>query len=191
MNMKRIFEAVFVEQCAPTLAGVKPSNLFCLQSFNGEEAFKAVSEWDRELRLYGLSVCIIKQYRKTSSFLIYTYRMAWVNSILSEQANRDFLERSGYMVSDGFGDILRQFSDRACLEQQFPHEIGIFLGYPLCDVVGFIENKGQGFTCRGYWKSYGDPATAQKCYEQYRRCFSIYKRMFENGTPITRLIVAL
>ncbi|MPN35997.1 hypothetical protein SDC9_183502 [bioreactor metagenome] len=77
------------------------------------------------------------------------------------------------------------------MERQFPHEIGLFLGYPLHDVVGFIENKGRNFTCSGYWKSYGDPETAQKCYERYRRCVSTYKRRFENGAPISRLVVAV
>ena len=94
-----------------------------------------------ELHTYGLSACLLKQCRKTGSFLIYTYRMKWISRILSEQADRDFLERSGYEVSNGFTGILRQLSERLCLERQFPHEIGLFLGYPLGDVVGFIENK--------------------------------------------------
>ena len=37
----------------------------------------------------------------------------------------------------------------------FPHEIGVFLGYPLEDVVGFIRHRGKCFTCCGCWKSYG------------------------------------
>ncbi len=188
--MKQSFEAVFVEQCAPTLAGVKPSNLFRFQSSDSDTVKNAVSERDQGMRTYGLSVCLLKQCCKTGSFLIYTYRMEWIDRILSEPDNLDFLKRSGYTVSNGFTGILRQFAERFYLERQFPHEIGLFLGYPLCDVVGFIENKGQNFTCRGYWKSYGDPDIAQKCYERYRKCTSIYKRLFEKGTPISRLIVA-
>ncbi|QNK40644.1 DUF3793 family protein [Caproicibacter fermentans] len=153
--MRRSFESVFVEQCAPTLAGVKPSNLFSFQSFDEDIVKKAVSGQDLELHAYGLSVCLLKQC-KTGFFLIYTYRMEWINRILSEQANRDFLERSGYAISNGFTGILRQLSNRFRLERQFPHEIGLFLGYPLHDVVGFIENNGRNFTCSGYWKSYED-----------------------------------
>ncbi len=188
--MERSFEAVLVEQCAPTLAGVKPSNLFSFQSDNGNEVRETVSEWNRKLRPYGLSICILRQHSKASSFLIYIYRIAWLDCIISEQTNRCFLEQSGYILSEDFSMILQQLCDRLRMERQFPHEIGIFLGYPLCDVIGFIENKGMNFTCSGYWKSYSDPKAAQKCYERYRRCFSIYKRMFENGAPISRLIVA-
>ena len=36
----------------------------------------------------------------------------------------------------------------------FPHEIGLLLGYPPEDVSGFIENGGKNFLCSGYWKVY-------------------------------------
>lgn len=190
MRSERSFEAVLVQQCAPTLAGVKPANLFRFQSSAGGAIEQTAMEWDKKLNPYGISVCVVKQCRKTGSFLIYAYRRAWIDRILSGQRSQDFLESLGYTVSGGFDSILRQLSDRFCLEQQFPHEIGLFLGYPLEDVVGFIENQGKNFTCMGYWKSYGDPATAQKYCERYRKCTSIYSKMFNNGIPITRLIVA-
>ena len=37
---------------------------------------------------------------------------------------------------------------------EFPHEIGVFLGYPAQDVRGFME--GRKATCRGAWHAYGD-----------------------------------
>lgn len=36
--------------------------------------------------------------------------------------------------------------------KNFPHEIGIFLGYPLDDVIGFIEHKP--YYLVGDWKVY-------------------------------------
>ena len=189
MRPKRSFEAVLVEQCAPTLAGMKPANLFRFHSSAGSAIEQTVMEWNQKLCPYGISVCIVKQCCKTGSFLIYAYRRAWIDRILSEQCSRDFLISLGYRVDGGFGSILRQLSERFRLER-FPHEIGLFLGYPLEDVIGFIENRGRNSMCSGYWKSYGDPVTAQKCYKRYRKCASIYSKMFENGTPIMRLIVA-
>ena len=58
-------------------------------------------------------------------------------------------EDAGVPDCDG---MLRQLSRRLCCEADFPHEIGVFLGYPLTDVVGFIENQGRNFTCCGCWK---------------------------------------
>ena len=185
------FEAALVEQCAPTLAGLKPANLFLYQPSGDREAvYDAAANWTRELAPYGVTVCILKECRSQPSFLIYVYRKAWLGRILSERMTLSFLRMWGYRTSGGCDELLRQLSERLCLEQEFPHEIGIFLGYPLFDVVSFIENDGRNYAFCGYWKAYFDPASAQKRSDQYRKCTSIYKQMFKNGTPILRLIVA-
>ena len=72
----------------------------------------------------------------------------------------------------------------------FPHEIGVFLGYPLEDVVGFIRHRGKCFTCCGCWKSYGDPAAARQHFDQLAKCTAVYLRLFHSGTPILKLAVA-
>ncbi|WP_255396957.1 DUF3793 family protein [Geobacter sp. DSM 9736] len=41
--------------------------------------------------------------------------------------------------------------------KSFPHEIGIFLGYSLKDVIGFMGWAPLPFTCQGPWKIFGDP----------------------------------
>ena len=80
--------------------------------------------------------------------------------------------------------------DRKYWEGDFPHEIGVFLGYPLADVIGFIQNRGKNFTACGYWKVYTDPTAAQAEFARYKKCERIYARCYYNGTPIRRLTVA-
>ena len=41
-------------------------------------------------------------------------------------------------------------------EQLFPHEIGVFLGYPPEDVKAFIKQNGKGAVLCGYWKVYSN-----------------------------------
>ena len=96
----------------------------------------------------------------------------------------------GYGADQSCQELLRQLSRRLCLEREFPHEIGVFLGYPLEDVVGFIRNRGRNYTCCGYWKAYGDPEAAQKRFDQYRRCTAACCEQFRKGTAITQLIAA-
>ena len=79
---------------------------------------------------------------------------------------------------------------RLCLEEEFPHEIGVFLGYPLDDVKGFIRHKGRDYTFCGCWKCYGDPQAARRRFERYHRCTAVLRRRYAEGTPITQLIVA-
>lgn len=37
-------------------------------------------------------------------------------------------------------------------EEDFPHEIGLFLGYPSEDVSGFIKHGAKNSKCVGTWK---------------------------------------
>ena len=188
--MERSFEAVLVEQCATTLAGVKPASLFRYQGADKQQSREAAARWAKELAPYGITVRVLKYCPQTGACLIYLYRAGWLRSILSEPSNRAFLARQGYQTDQDCPGLLRQLSRRLCLEREFPHEIGVFLGYPLEDVVGFIENRGRNYTCCGYWKCYGDPAAAQKCFERYRICTRIYKKRYASGTPIVQLVAA-
>ena len=187
--MKRVFESVFVEQCAPTLAGVKPASLFRF----GAESIDTIRDhtvtWDNILRPLGLRAVVLKECPAAQAAMIYVYRVGWLKDILSDNKNLDFLKQIGYRNAP-VPNLLQQLSERLCLEREYPHEIGIFLGYPLQDVIGFIENRGWNYSCCGCWKSYSDPEFAQKCFACYHTCTRIYKQMYERGTPIPRLIVA-
>ena len=66
--------------------------------------------------------------------------------------------------------LLEQLSDRLCLEQEFPHEIGIFLGYPLEDVDGFITHQGENCKLCGCWKVYGNVEQARRTFASYEKC---------------------
>lgn len=188
--MERSFEAVLVEQCAPTLAGMKPASLFRYQSADKRQPRQAAVRWARELAPYGITVRILKCCQQTGACLIYLYRDGWLRSILTEPSNRAFLTRQGYQMEEDCRGLLLQLSRRLCLEGSFPHEIGLFLGYPLEDVVGFIKNRGRNYTCSGCWKAYGDPEAARKRFDQYHRCTAICCEKFRQGAAITQLIAA-
>lgn len=187
--MKQNFEKAMVAQCAPTLAGIKPASLFRISGKGLSLIRQSADTWDQRLQPFGIRVLVLKECSRTNACLIYLYREAWLREILTDRDNQQFLHRLGYRTQDITG-ILSQLSQRLCLEQGYPHEIGVFLGYPLSDVIGFIENQGRNYTCCGYWKSYGDPEAAQHCFARYRTCTAIYKWMYGNGTPIIQLIVA-
>jgi hypothetical protein len=76
-------------------------------------------------------------------------------------------------------------------DMKFPHEIGVFLGYPLQDVKGFIENNGRNSKYTGLWKVYGDKAASIRMFEKYRKCFSVYSDLWRSGRrDIFQLTVA-
>lgn len=73
--------------------------------------------------------------------------------------------------------------------KDFPHEIGLFLGYPYEDVKGFIDNKGECSKCIGCWKVYGDVSRAEDTFDRYKRCTSDYVSRFKEGMTLEELAV--
>ena len=74
------------------------------------------------------------------------YREQQVNQYLMDPENQRFLKHCGYS-SFQIQNILYTLKNRYRLykagQADFPHELGLILGYPLCDVIGFIKNNGQ------------------------------------------------
>lgn len=185
----RSFEAVLVRQCAPTLAGIKPGSIFCFKHLSSEALRQKVCRWNEQLAPLGLAVTILLERPDSGSAIVYVYRPSHLKRILSGNAYRKFLSEAGYQGADLDG-LLAQLTHRLQTHPEFPHEIGVFLGYPLRDVIGFIENHGKNFTCCGFWKSYSDPVKIEVCFDCYRRCVQTYVAMFEQGIPIERLAVS-
>lgn len=191
--MEREFETVMLEQCSPVLAGLKPAGLFRYETSDRNDLVRRVSGWNAQLNPKGIKVRVLKGCTRTHRYLVYVYREERMRMVLAQPDVLDFLQMEGYRLTqkaDSFELLLNQLARRLCCDADFPHEIGIFLGYPLQDVVGFIQNRGQNFTCCGCWKAYGDPELARRHFAQLNKCTAVYLRLFRSGTPISRLAVA-
>lgn len=185
--MDQTFEKLLMEQCAPTLAGVKPANLFRARGL--ARSRREVEEWDRKLKRLGLRVMILREYPGADACVVYVFRRRWLERILREAENRNFLLELGYPTARP-ADALGYLNERLGSNGEYPHEIGVFLGYPLADVKGFIEHRGQNYTYCGHWKCYGDPENARRCFDRYQACINAYKRMYAQGVPMLDMVVA-
>ena len=85
---------------------------------------------------------------------------------------------------------LKELKERLHMCEKFPHEIGLFLGYPLGDVKGFIKHRGQNCKCTGCWKVYCDEREARRQFCRFEKCRSIYCRLYREGRALSRLTVA-
>ena len=100
-------------------------------------------------------------------------------------------EAMANVIVEEIKDMLVTLSNHLCLAKEFPHEIGIFLGYPLADVVGFIEHQGHDYVYCGYWKVYGDLRSAVKSFDIYKNCTTYCKDRFEHGDTVLELAVVM
>lgn len=187
---RKKFEQVLVEHCAPTLAGVKTANLFRYVANDFENIWEYTYELSAILKYRGISVEVIKECSYSKTFLIYVYRPAALVKDFSKPGVENFLVSCGYNNCTSIDDYISKLSQRLYESGSFPHEIGIFLSYPLHDVLGFIENKGQKFKCCGCWKVYQNKTVAEKCFQRYKQCAQIYKKLYSKGKTIMELAVA-
>ena len=181
-------EDALIEHCSPTLASLKAAGLFSCQSPCMRQLKAQADALDERLCGKGLSLRVIPG--RSGRSLCYLYRERHLRRILQDEAVARFLEQQGYCRLDPCGAL-----DTLCrrLEpgKDFPHEIGLFLGYPLEDVIAFIENKGQNCLCCGCWKAYSNACDAQRLFEKYRKCTEVYKRLYSAGRPLEKLAVAM
>lgn len=186
-----MFDKFLAAHAAPTLAGVKPASLFAYWEKDASSAYQAVQAHDHMLAPRGIRITVLRRCPRTGRLLVYVYRKNWLHDILHQKDNLLFLQQYGYRRAQGTAGFLEHLAQRMCVYGSFPHEIGVFLGYPLEDVVGFIENNGENYTCRGLWKAYGNPVQAQKKFTCFRKCTELYKRRFAGGSSIIQLTVAV
>lgn len=184
-----LLEETLIAHASPTLAGLKTANLFRMTPEDGFCFGRQFKRWKRALASYGLGLVILQGCWSAKSYLLYLYRDQELRNTLLAPENADFLHSMGYTHLEDPRRCLDLLASRLEGKDDFPHEIGVFLGYPLEDVKGFISNKGQNYTCCGCWKSYGDPTLAQQGFKQFRKCTEIYLHQYRLGVPFTRLIV--
>lgn len=180
-------EEVIIRHCAPTLAGIKTGNMF-VSDFKDTLALRdSLRHWNR--RFSGKGLRLLPLYYRNGRALIYMYRPSRLSRDLKDRMAWQVLRDCGYMDIRPPQCILRLIQ-RFEGAGEFPHEVGLFLGYPPVDVKGFIDNKAQNAKCVGCWKVYGDENVARKQFELYRRCTRIYREQWARGMNIERLTVA-
>ena len=180
-------ERQIVAHCAPTLAGMKTGSLFRCPFESAESLKDEIERLNRLLERRGVTVTALAYW--SGSALIYVYRGRMLEREMDSGETVEFLERLGYTTC-GAEELIGCLRCRLREPGIFPHEIGLFLGYPLGDVVGFIRNKGRNCKSCGLWKVYCDQQSAEKLFEKYRKCTQVYCRRFREGTSLLKLTVA-
>lgn len=133
VKWKKCMQMQMAMHCAPVLAGLKPSNAVTLDYIDSKELIQSLAGSDIKCGLI---------YSGNGKCLWLLYREQQVNQYLMDPENQRFLKHCGYS-SFQIQNILYTLKNRYRLykagQADFPHELGLILGYPLCDVIGFIK----------------------------------------------------
>ncbi|HBG07119.1 MAG: hypothetical protein A2075_14415 [Geobacteraceae bacterium GWC2_58_44] len=160
-----------VLELAEVLQGEKPANLVCLANKRRSCGRNLYLLWKEHgqalLEESGLKVRVLAD--RGSSVLLLLYCPMALGSLLGQKSVQIILGKAGYQEPAEPEKVLSELEKRMAGEG-FPHEIGVFLGYPLKDVVGFMGWAQISFTCQGPWKIFGNPAESLRLAETHREC---------------------
>lgn len=187
MSLSESIEKNLICHCSPTLASLKTASLFTIEFASQKELNDVLRKWNRSLSDKGVAAITLRV--KDSRALIYVFRKNQLRRELSCPEIKHFLQDNGY-IGTNIGTALSTLRAHLTEGEEFPHEIGVFLGYPVEDVIGFIRNKGQNCKCVGCWKVYCDECKAAKTFARYKKCEAVYLRLWEQGRSVRQLTVA-
>ncbi len=158
-------------ELAPTIYGEKPGTILNLMDTSKLSMKTLWLEYGSTLLAKSnLQWIVVKEDSK--SLKIFFYRPDLLESYVNELAIRDFLAGFGYHYTMNLEEMLLYFKERfSCT---CPHEMGVFLGIPLKDVLGFMGMSEECRTCEGMWQIYGDPGSS----------LCIMRRMEENKNQV-------
>ena len=178
MNSARIDEShrkellrFLLVKTAAVRRGVKPAELLrvrhCYSSVNSEGLRVCLYRSDIYVIL-GLDYIELK-VEDTSSLVLF-YNPSALASTLAEKGNRQWLARLGYPEAGTAAELLSELRRRFS-RNSIPHEVGVFIGYPLKDVEGFMRRlpatplHGR----HGAWRIYGDVRESLARMNRYER----------------------
>ncbi|MDO5156323.1 MAG: DUF3793 family protein [Eubacteriales bacterium] len=157
--------------------------IHCATLIKKERFACIVTLWEEECAilsrlLKGTGILYRFLAKKGDTVLVYLYRKNLLCKHLHNHKIHTFLQSYGYSEGN-LAHMISELANRMKAfykgEMGFPHETGAFLGYPLEDVEGFL-NDVDGTRCQyvGYWKVYENV-------EQKKVLFGSYDQLREDA----------
>jgi hypothetical protein len=182
---KTEFMGWFVQLIAPVLTGAKPAEILSFPNDEKQNArllsIKSCIKLNSKLSLNEFSFC-----SKCTKLLIYNSKA--LDETLKDKRNIRFLAEQGYPSEYSMDAYINEL----VLKMQkgmIPDEIGVFLGYPLKDVMGFIGHSSLKLTKVNGWRVYGDPRISDKKYNAFMEAKESIKEMLVYNSPNNILAV--
>ncbi len=161
----------FIEKVGPTVIGVKPASLInagsralglCQTHFDGSS---------------GIEFAVVKQHE--CKVQLFVWHRESLTQTLADPRIGTCLERLGYPADATPDELVRRVTGKI-QGNAYPHEIGLFLGYPVKDVYGFMGLPIPYRKTMG-WRMYGDVRPSERVYAAYKNAREQVKGMMQQA----------
>jgi len=126
------FGRILAFQSAPSMLGIKPANLINIDKnkFSVEDNIRL---FNTRAGAKGIRIYLLKEYKSRKLLLVYNEKL--LRAQLARPDVQRCFAKFGYSKLTTLGEYLMRLSKRLNENGDFPHEIGLFLGYPVKDVL--------------------------------------------------------
>lgn len=183
------FEQLMGFHAAPMLVGLRPASLLSFRRDKFADFDALLEDYRPCFSCKGIEIFPVAQGEVY--VLLLFYRAELLKQQFQDKAVQKVLRQYGYPCEEGLTACLHYLQLRMRLKKSFPHEIGLFLGYPVADVVGFITHKGQDFCYSGYWKVYANEEETRALFDCYAHCTEEFCAKLEAGCSFPELVKAV
>lgn len=177
--------SLIISIAAPTLKNHKTASLITFHRNNRNVNEVWTKYKNKVKKKLNINFFELKKDKDKVAVLFYNKEMLKLS--IKDKSNINFLKRFGYNEEMDIYKCLKLLRER--YKYMCPHEIGIFLGYPIEDVLTFIDCPNTKCKMIGYWKVYHDVEKAKAIFDRYD---SIKNKAIEtmiNGIKPTDLII--
>lgn len=182
-----MLEMLLAYHCAPAFAGIKPANIAVCQKSKFPDLHTDIARLNAELNRKNIYIEIICECEKRA--LLIVYRKDVLEKHLQQRNNNAFLSAYGYPENGGVSECINRLKQRL-LNDGFPHEIGVLLGYPLRDICAFINHRDEGCLLIGEWRVYHNAAEAEKLFRRFKACRRALLKRVSNGGTLAQIFCA-
>lgn len=187
-HRKELLKFLLVKTAA-VRKGIKPGELLrvrhCYETKN-EEGLRICLYRSDIYDILGLDYIELKV--EEGSSLVLFYNPEALRATLGERHNQRWLARRAYPVEAGSVDAMLGELVRRAQGAELPHEVGIFIGYPLKDVAGFIAKIPATPLHNGPWRVYGNARESLTRMQLYARAEEEARVVLEASRGIDEFI---
>lgn len=179
LNEREYMKSVIAYNCAPTLKGLKAASTVTLCNYDRNMKNNWSVYKDEILKELGIKSFELRESKDYIAILLYDECLLY-NKLKKEEISC-FLSNYGYKTDFSLDQYLytlkRRYEAMNC-----PHELGIFLDFPLKDVKTFIDNPNEPYLLCGYWKVYHNEASALEVFKSFDKAkLEIIRRVFTDN----------